>query len=425
MSTADSTYDVIVVGAGLVGSAFALLLSKVFSNHHGLRIAVVEQSAMLTKNADQNQRVVALGDAATVVLKEVGIFESLGINVCHAYDKMFVWDENTEGELTFSAQDYDKTSLGHLIDSQECTRLLQSKLAATENIQTFYEFSAESLSFGSDHRAGALNHGTETILTCELRSENQVLRAPLVVAADGNRSWVRQQAKIMSTEHDYQQRGVVVRICTELSHQDTAWQRFLETGPVAALPLVDNQSSIVWSADTSLAKELMAMSDKNFESALTNALEARLGKVEVLSKRMSFPLKSQKAERYFKKGVVLIGDAAHSIHPLAGQGANLGFKDAASLARVLEDSLKNNSGSRIQVPVTSPDTSHFGDLALLERYQRARKLDNQQTDMMMSALHLAYQNNTPWWLAVRSLGMNWIGSSAATKRFLARQAMGI
>lgn len=424
MSATDTTYDVIVVGAGLVGSAFALLLSKVFSKHVGLKIAVVEQAAMLTKDKDQNQRVVALGDAATVVLKEVGIFESLGANVCHAYDQMFVWDENTDGELAFAAQDYDKTSLGYLIDSQECTRLLQSQLAAAVNIHTFYEFSARSLSFGSDDRSSPLDLGIDNAFAVELRSDKEVLRAPLVVAADGNRSWVRQQAKIMSSEHDYQQRGIVVRIRSELSHQDTAWQRFLATGPVAALPLADNQSSIVWSANLALAEELMAMSDKDFEVALTDALETRLGKVQVLSKRMSFPLKSQKAERYFKKGVVLIGDAAHSIHPLAGQGANLGFKDAASLAQVLADALENNSDSRVQ-SAPKLDASHLGDLVLLERYQRARKLDNQQTDMMMSALHLAYQSNAPWWLGARSVGMNWIGSSITVKRLLAKQAMGI
>ena len=424
MSASDSTFDVIVVGAGMVGSVFALLLSKVFSKHVGLNIAVVEQAALLTKAKQQNQRVVALGEAATDMLKQVGIFESLGDNVCHAYDKMFVWDENTDGELAFAAQDYNKTTLGYLIDSQECARLLQSQLAADQNIQTFYEFSAESLSFACADRLSALGSGGGNGFSAELRSDNAVLRAPLVVAADGNRSWVRQQAKIMSSEHDYQQRAIVLRIHTELSHQDTAWQRFLETGPVAVLPLADNQSSIVWSANLTLAEQLMAMSDKEFENALTDALESRLGKVQVLSKRLSFPLKSQRAERYFKKGVVLIGDAAHSIHPLAGQGANLGFKDAASLAQVLAAALENNSNSRVP---SSPrtDTSHLGDLAILERYQRARKLDNQQTDMMMSALHLAYQNNSPWWLGARSIGMNWIGSSIAIKRLLARQAMGI
>ncbi|MFT4629192.1 MAG: 2-octaprenylphenol hydroxylase [Arenicella sp.] len=424
MSVSDSTFDVIVVGAGLVGSAFALLLSKVFREHRGLKIAVVEHAAMLTKADQQNQRVVALGDAATDVLKQVGVFGSLATSACHAYDKMFVWDENSDGEISFAAQDYNKTSLGYLIDSQEATRLLQSQLAADENIHTFYDFSAVSLSFACADRSSVLAPGTGDGFGAELRSNNAILRAPLVVAADGNRSWVRQQAKIISSQHDYQQRGIVAKIHTELSHKNAAWQRFLETGPVAALPLADNQSSIVWSANLTLAEELMAMSDKDFETALARALEARLGKIQLLSRRLSFPLKSQRADRYFKNGVVLIGDAAHSIHPLAGQGANLGFKDAASLAKVLKRALENNSRSRASSSFKT-DTSHLGDLAILERYQRARKLDNQQTDIMMSALHLAYQNNAPWWLGARSVGMNWIGSSISIKRLLTRQAMGI
>ena len=122
MNPPDSRYDVIIVGAGLVGSAFALLMSQVFANYAGLRIAVVEHAALLTEAEEQNQRVVALGDAATDVLKKVGVFERLGSNTCHAYNKMFVWDENTDGELPFAAQDNNKTALGYLIDSHECTR---------------------------------------------------------------------------------------------------------------------------------------------------------------------------------------------------------------------------------------------------------------------------------------------------------------
>ena len=391
MTFTDKQYDVIVVGAGLIGTAFALLLAK----HSDLRIAVVERAAAVSSNPEPNQRVVALGDAATNVLREVGVFDALGDEFCHPYDKMFVWDESSEGEISFSANDYDRAMLGHMVDVVQCTLLLQNELARVDNIEVFYGFLAKSVSFDDNN--------------AKLESDDSVLTSQLIVAADGNRSWVRQQAKIFAPQQDYMQRGLVAKISTSLSHGDTAWQRFLSTGPLAVLPLAKNQSSIVWSADNKRADELMALPEPLFADAVADALEERLGKVSLLSRRVAFPLQSLQAERYFKHRLVLIGDAAHSIHPLAGQGANLGFKDAASLSQILQQR----------------DPESLGELALLQKYQRARRLDNRQTDLLMSALHRAYQSDAPWWLAARGLGMNWVSGSAPLKQLLARQAMGI
>ena len=391
MSSADKNYDVIVVGAGLIGASFALQLAR----RTDLSVAVIEHSVAIAAVEEPNQRVVALGDLATGLLAQVGVLAMLDDQSCHPYEKMVVWDENSDGELTFAAAEYDQSCLGHMVDSLQCTLLLQKALGETRNIDVFFEFSAVSLVFDA---AAVRLVGTDRALT-----------AQLIVAADGRRSWVRQQAKIFAPEYDFGQQGIVARISSELSHQNTAWQRFLSTGPLAILPLHDNQSSIVWSVDDSYAAELMQLTAQDFADRIAEALEWRLGSIRVLGKHVAFPLASQHAEQYVKSRVALIGDAAHSIHPLAGQGANLGFKDAASLVELLAQA----------------DDDSLGELLLLQKYQRARRFDNQQTDFMMNALHRMYRSKRPFWLGARGQGMNWISNSVALKQLLARQAMGI
>ncbi|NNC99685.1 MAG: 2-octaprenyl-3-methyl-6-methoxy-1,4-benzoquinol hydroxylase, partial [Gammaproteobacteria bacterium] len=371
-------------------AAFALMLSK----RSEFSIAVVEHADALVVGDQPNQRVVALGDAATDLLDEIGIFNRLEDRFCYPYQKMFVWDQNTDGELCFAASEYQRAHLGHITDSLQCTFLLQEALLEAPNIDVYFEFSATSLNLTESPAAIA---SAETTLT-----------AQLIVAADGNRSWVRQQAKIFAPEEDYGQHGIVARISTAKSHEDTAWQRFLATGPLAVLPLAANQSSIVWSADNDYSGELMQMPEQKFAEAVAEALDQRLGSVNLLSQRAAFPLKSRHAEQYFKTGLALIGDAAHSIHPLAGQGANLGFKDAVRLVQILEQ--------------TEP--ALLGDISILEKYQRGRKLDNQQTDFLMGVLHRAYRSEAPLWLTARGVGMNWLSASGALKKLLALQAMG-
>ena len=394
--------DIIIVGAGLIGSTLALALAKKFT------VALVERSSQTFDNKFPNQRVVALGKRATDMLSGVGVLNSLGAEFCYPYQGMFVWDENSDGELAFTAQDLniakglqgakgldlDKPCLGHMIDSVQCTIELQKQIEQQSNIQTFYNAQAQSLSV--DGSGGRLTIG-----------DNE-LSAPLIVAADGAGSWVRKQAKIFVNHRSYQQRGIVAKIKTEHSHQNTAWQRFMSSGPLALLPVSDNQCSIVWSVDNDKASELISLENADFELSLEQAFGNRLGKIDVLTKPVAFPLVSQQAEKYFTRNIVLVGDAAHSIHPLAGQGANLGFKDISVLVELL----------------LSDDVTDLSDIKLLKRYQDYRQSDNQQTDLMMSALHHAYKNSVPAWLSLRSIGMNAINRSELVKSWLAAQASG-
>ena len=389
-TTKQVDYDVAIIGAGLIGSAFALLLSK----RTDLKIALIERGKMLVEPDMANQRVVALGKVATKVLDEVGVFKTLHQDHAYPYAKMSIWDDSTDAQLEFDAQEFGQSELGHMVDSVYCNYLLQKELQQQGVVDLFFELSADTLDFEQS--------------LAQIKNNTQTINARLIVAADGSRSWARQQVKIFSHRFQYEQAGIVAKVSTETSHQNTAWQRFLSTGPLAFLPLADNQCSIVWSANSDFAEELMQKSKSQFEESLCDAFEGRLGKIKLLSKRVAFPLSSQRADQYYKRRFVLIGDAAHSIHPLAGQGANLGFKDVLSLANLLEGQ--------------SPDD--VANLALLKKYQRMRKADNEQTDWLMGALHHAYKNDNPWWLAARARGVAILAGSRSAREVLVKYAMG-
>jgi ubiquinone biosynthesis UbiH/UbiF/VisC/COQ6 family hydroxylase len=331
---------------------------------------------------------------ATDFLEDVGVFLSLTSEHSNPYQKMFVWDENSDGELAFDAANLDQTCLGHMVDSQMLSYQLQQAVL-NSRVNCHFDVRASKLELS---RSGA-----------SLDTELGRFDTKLLIAADGSQSWVRQQAKIFANRREYGQRGIVAKITSSKPHQNCAWQCFLPTGPVAILPLSESQSSIVWSADNALAEHLMNMDDGAFSDALSHALQGRLGEVTLLSTRQSFKLTSLRAEQYYKRNLVLLGDAAHNIHPLAGQGANLGFKDALALGALLANS----------------KSSELGSPRLLSAYQAKRQADNNQTDALMSALHQAYKLGLPVWMLARGLGMNAINNSSILRNALARQAMGL
>jgi 2-octaprenylphenol hydroxylase len=382
--------DIVIVGAGLIGSALALWLAK----HSDHSITLIERNQAMSVPSQSNQRVVALGALATDFLDDIDILTSLDSDHCYPYRKMSVWDDNSDGELCFDAAGTGHEYLGHMIDSQMCAYQLQQAVSASR-VDCHFDAHVSQLD---------LNR-----LEARVKTDSGDISAKVLLAADGAKSWVRQQAKIFANHQSYGQYGVVAKIETEKSHQDCAWQCFLSTGPIAILPLSQNHSSLVWSADEVLAKQLLAMSDEEFGVTLSSSLEGRLGSVKLLNARQAFPLASLKAERYFTRNLALVGDAAHSIHPLAGQGANLGFKDAMVLGELLAK--------------TKP--SELGSPRVLSAYQAKRQPDNVQTDALMSTLHQAYKIDIPILMLVRGLGMNFVNGSDSIRGILARHAMGL
>jgi 2-octaprenylphenol hydroxylase len=236
------------------------------------------------------------------------------------------------------------------------------------------------------------------------------LNARLVVGADGAQSSVRASAGLSARTHDYRQLAIVATVRTARSHEHTAWQRFLRTGPLALLPLFNGHSSIVWSVDQAPARELLDLSEAQFNARLTAASDAVLGDASLVSERVSFPLRSLAAQSYFAPRCVLIGDAAHVIHPLAGQGANLGLLDAAALCEALADAVAEGED--------------VGALRVLRRYEQQRRTHNRMMDAAMSVFHTGFAAPAGPGAVLINTALGVVNRSGALKRLFVQRALG-
>ncbi len=372
-------YEVIVVGAGVIGASAALAMRQL-----GYQTLLIDGAAEV-KDMPSNIRATALGEQAKQLLMNLGVWDDLSSEQVHPYTKMQVWDENSSGELCFDAIDSGLTELGYICDHFALQKHLQQRCAKV--LDTRYESLIEAV---DQHDMGvelSLQDGTS-------------LSANLLIAADGVNSFVRQHLGVTASAVDYQQTGIVAQIHSQHPHQNTAWQRFLSTGPLALLPLANGNCSIVWSMDNSSAEVQLNNTADAFEARLTAVSQGVLGDIKLVGKRYGFPLKSVKADQYLTEQVLFIGDAAHGIHPLAGQGANLGLADVAELLKVLNDKPKLVDARRN-----------------LRRYERTRKVDNYRTDSMMSAINNMFLSEQAIVSSIRGVGMNWINKRSALKQF--------
>ncbi|SIT72107.1 2-octaprenyl-6-methoxyphenol hydroxylase /2-octaprenyl-3-methyl-6-methoxy-1,4-benzoquinol hydroxylase [Ectothiorhodosinus mongolicus] len=385
--------DVVIIGAGMVGACLALALAA-----QGRSVAVVdrEPAPEFVPGSDYGLRVSAINRASQQQFEQLRVWQAMLEMRAHPYRAMQVWDAGSSGAIEFDAASIGEPDLGHIIENQVVQRALWEAMQADAQVTVLCPDELRYLDVGAQAVHVGLVSGAR-------------LSARLVVGADGAQSRLRELASIGVESRYYGQKATVATVKTQLPHEDTAWQRFLSTGPVAFLPLGDGSCSIVWSADDARAEEIRDMSDEEFKAALAEALDYRLGAVEQTSMRGIFPLRGSQADAYVKPRIALVGDAAHTIHPLAGQGANLGFQDAAALAAILAEEPRRDPG----------------DLRLLRRYERARRGENVLMMRAMEGFRTVFGSEQPGLASLRGLGLNTASNFAPLKHFFTRQALGL
>ena len=398
-------FDAVIVGAGVVGSVMAslLLVRKQCSPGRVAivadRIAAGPAAAGDAAAADWDLRVFALSRASQRLLQLCGAWQSLPPQRVSAYERMCVWDESGApqgpGSLTFDCAEIGEANLGHIVDGRA---LQESCLRAA--------CAAGAVLIEAQLQEIAL---TDTDARLRL-TDGRDLRGALLIAADGAESKTRGLIGIDVAGHAYHQDALVAHVRSEKSHRNTAWQRFLSTGPLAFLPLPDGRSSIVWSVARAEAARLRILDAAAFGEALRAASGDVLGELALTTPLASFALKLQYAVDYARPRAVLLGDAAHAVHPLAGQGLNLGLLDCASLAEVL-----GSAGAAAQL----------GEYRLLRRYERWRKSENLLAATAFDGLERLFSNANPGVARLRTAGLDSVRKLPFLKRQFAKRALGL
>lgn len=392
---ADQQTDIVIVGGGMAGAFLAAALID-----SGLTIHLLDGAPVPSMpTAEAQLRVVALTAASQTMLTNVGVWKLLDQSRLCAYQRMQVWDSDGTGQVDFSADMAAAPALGWMVENQHLVAALYQRLAACPSVH-----------WHSNSRVASVTpeeHGWQVLL-----ASGETLTTRLLVGADGARSLVREAAAISHGSRDTGHRALVTRLHTELAHGNCARQWFMTSGPLAFLPLFGDghHVSIVWSSVASKAQQLLSLSSAEFSQQLTLASEAALGQVEALTPPVSFPIQELHASRYSAPHLALIGDAAHVVHPLAGQGINLGLLDAAVLAEEL------NRAQQQGRP--------YWEAAVLARYQRRRRGHNLMMQQSMRGFQALYAQGHPAIRWLRNSGMSAVNAMTPLKRLIIGEALG-
>lgn len=370
-------FDCVIVGGGMVGAASALSLANL-----GLTVAVIEKSQ--AKPFDHQQtfdlRVSAISLLSEHLLTQVGAWSQIEQWRLAPYKRLAVW-EQASSYTEFNGQDIGQDHLGHIIENRLVQLSLWQQMALHDNISLFCPETLVSFKQVTEH--------------IELQLSTQQLHCKLLIAADGANSQVRNLANIGITAWDYQQSAMLINVETEQSQQDITWQQYTQTGPMALLPLAGTSSlggfaSLVWYHQRGEIKRLSALSNAQLEKAIIKHFPPRLGQIKVLNKA-AFPLTRRHANTYQKGRVLLLGDAAHTINPMAGQGVNLGFKDVKALQTVIASAISQGEC--------------WHNVDVLGRYEKARRNDNLLMMSAMDALYLGFSHPSPLVRLLRNTGL--------------------
>ena len=391
----QSQFDVVIVGAGAVGTAFACAL-----RNSGLRIALLDarEPSLFSAAAEVDLRVFAISPASQRILDALGAWPTIQAERVAAYTEMHVWDATGSGRIHFDCAEVGEPALGYIVENRLIQHALWIQLQTADNITAFYPVTPEAVVIDAEQVTLMLQDG-------------RCLHTRLLVAADGAESATRKLVGVETRTASYGQKAIVAHVATQKPHRHTAWQRFLPSGPIALLPLPDGRSSVVWSLDNTCAEEVQQMDDMGFCAAVTAATAAILGQVTSTTPRAAFPLQRMHVREYVRPRFALIGDAAHTLHPLAGQGVNLGFMDMAALSNIILDAQLRHRD--------------LGDLGVLRRYQRARKGDNMAMITALDGFKRLFSNDIAPLTWMRNTGLWSVDRFTPLKSAFMRHAMGL
>lgn len=389
-----------IVGGGMVGCATAALIAA--QTAYRGKVILIDAGTRPEPTGEYDLRVVALSAASQAILTNAGAWPAIAATRVSPYQEMLVWDASAKPDsrqsLHFTARELAAPALGHIVENNLIRVALWRRLEDLDNVELLPQTQVEGVAPSESQVTLALDNGMS-------------LRCDLVIAADGAGSPVREKLGISTRGWPYRQKGVVTHVTCERSHDATAWQRFMPGGPLAFLPLADGRCSIVWTRPEDEADRLIALDDASFIAELDTASDRVLGRVLDCTKRAAFPLQLRHAEEYCRHRVALVGDAAHAIHPLAGQGVNLGLLDAAALSDTIEKALR--------------DDRDIGDRAVLRRYERWRKGDNLAMLAALDGINRLFGDERPAVGAFRSVALGLVNALPPARRLFMRRAMGM
>lgn len=405
----ENQYDVLIIGGGMIGASMACALGSLnnspsenkSSRNQALRIAIIEAFPFRSNNQPSyDARSIALAYGSKRIFETLNVWDSIKTDA-NPIEHIHVSNKGQFGVTRINAADERLDALGYVVENRIIGNALLSRISQYDNIDLICPANLETLEINDESAS----------ITISQNDKPQILKAKLIIGADGGNSKVRELLSIQSTNKDYQQTAIISNVTSGKPHKNIAYERFTQQGPIAILPMTENRCSLVLTVNSDQTESVLSMDDQTFLAYLEERFGYRTGGFTKTSKRFSYPLSLMKIKEHYKSRAVIIGNAAHTLHPIAGQGFNLGLRDVSSLAEVIANALKNGQD--------------IGDASVLNKYQQQREKDQHKVALITDSLANIFSNEFYPLAKARSKGLLLADLFPGAKHILAKEAMGI